>query len=497
MAIGLKSLVDYFDEADYCGKPNPLIGNDTAKLTFPIQFFISHQDCLIHGPAGGGKTTLLDGTLALYAGEEAFSDNVRGLIVASAGSGKSMVTRTMESRLKYSPFFVMRELQTFLEDNTNKEIFKTWMEGKPFIYHRNDAGNDDTKSYILDPPCIATTIADENEKALKLGEEVDRRFFRIAIESTEELNRRVHRAKADIDALTPEKRFRLSSQDVEALRDHLVTASNKCYGMKRKDAKLLGGWRPDHKIRHMVNPSSPSLQTKVPSRATRSNSVINYLFKAQRGVATFNWEKTEGHFGDIMMVLPVDNYHAWEMCGSSVVYSSMGINGTLGADILELIYERSIYDDPEELIPSRDNATHIDDIVNAMRAKADITRQTILRNIASLQMNGFVFADEPRNKYLWKHSSQRYDIGATWPEVMEETRAFVKENYPDQFDEYRRYLDDPIGEFYSKTNGDIVWGKVHILDIEDRMARKDEEVQAKNKKVADVMSGLDSYFDKG
>jgi len=486
----LEALAKYFDEAEYGGQPNPLIGNDTAKLTFPLMYFLSEQDCLIHGPAGGGKTTLLDGSIALFAGEKAFEDAAPGIVVASGGSGKSMITRTMEARLKKDRFFVMRELQTFLTESTNLEMFKTWMEGKPFIYGRNDAATDDTKTYNFWPPCIATTIADENEKAHKLGEELDRRFYRIEIRSDDELNQRVHRAKADIDALTPDKRFHLSSSDVQELRDHLQTASAKRYGKKPRNTNVLMKEKRDHSIKHFVNPCSPAVQTKIPTRSTRSNSMINYWFKAPKAVATYNWENTEGLFGDLMMVTPTDNYHAWQMCGQSIIYSSMGIDGTLGATLLDLLPSKSVYD---EEVYGKDDGAHVDDIVRRMRLKADISKSVIVRNLGHLEMNGYVHSDD-KKKHYWKHSSQEYDIGASWPAIMEETRAFMKENYPTHAKDYDVFLEDPVAEFWTKPNGDIVWETVKVLDVDTNIAKKDKAEMNENKKKVADLSTLDGLF---
>ena len=494
MGANLKDIVDFYAEAHYCGQPNPLIGNDTAKLTLMMMYFLSHQDVLIHGPAGGGKTTLLDGAIALIAGEDAFEDRAPGIIVASGGSGKSMLTRTMESRLRSDNFFVMRELQTFIQESTNLEMFKTWMEGKPFIYGRNDAGNDETKIYTFIPPCIATTIADENDKALKLGPELDRRMFRIPILSDDELNRRVHKAKADIDALTPDKRFRLSNSDVKSLGSHLRTASKKRYGMSprvKNPLQRLQGDTVDHKIKHIINPCSPSLQGRIPTRSTRSNSMINYWFKAPKGVATFNWEKTEGLFDDLMMCTPEDNYHAWQMCGQSIIYSSMGINGELGHKLLDMIPVRNIYEVDEA--PNKDNSVHIDDVVRAMRVKADITKSVIMQNLANLEMNGYAFSDD-RNKYYWTYSTQQYKMGASWPDICTDTLEFVKENYPEHLTNYRPFLGDPVAEFWTQPNGDIVWEKVKVLDVDDMCEKVTKAIEAGNERKQASMAEIDAYF---
>ncbi len=491
----LKDIVDYFNEAYYCGQPNPLIGNDTAKLTFFMMYFMSEQDCLIHGPSGGGKTTLLDGAVALFAGEEALEDRADGIIVASGGSSKSMITRSMESRLRRDHFFIMRELQTFIQDSTNMEMFKTWMEGKTFVYGRNNAGSDETDVYRFYNPCIATSIADENEKATKLGEELERRMYRIEIRSDNELNKRVHSAKAEIDALTPDKRFHLSLNEVEGLREHLQIASRKRYGKPPRVNNPLDKLKPksDHKIKHIVNPCSPSIQSRIPTRSTRSNTMINYWFKAPRGVATFYWPECEGRFGDIMMCTPADNYHAWQMCGKSIVYSSMGINGTLGQSLLDMIHIRSYETDDD--IASRDNSTHVDDIVRAMRVTADITKSVIIRNLSNLEMNGFIFSDD-RHKYYWTYMEQQYKMGASWPDICEDTNAFVKENYPEHYDEYLPYVEDPVAEFWTKPDGDIVWEKVKILDVDDMSNKYSKAVEQENKKKIANLSDIESYFEK-
>ena len=183
------------------------------------------------------------------AGEEAFEDKAPGIIVASGGSGKSMLTRTMESRLRSDNFFVMRELQTFIQESTNLEMFKTWMEGKPFISGKRCEHETNLHT-------IATTIADENDKALKLGPELDRRMFRIPILSDDELNR----CTQGQDRCPLPDKVRLSSSDVKLLGGHLRTASKKRYGMSprvKNPLQRLQGDAVDHKIKHIINPCSP------------------------------------------------------------------------------------------------------------------------------------------------------------------------------------------------------------------------------------------------
>lgn len=490
--VALKELVDYYAVAEYGGKVNPLIGNDTAKLTFPLMYFLSNVNCLIRGPAGSGKTTLLDGAIALYAGEEAFADDVEDLIVASAGSAKSLLTDTMAKRLEQAPYFAIRELQPWLQDGaTNIEVIKVWMENKPFNYQVNDVTTRSTRNLILPAPTVVSTIADENEKSTKLGAELLRRFFIIEMHSSVDLNRRIHRIKAENDALLSSMRPQYGESQVWELREHLKGCVAKKYGEKRKQVYLDKDHPGNHGIKDFINPASVAVQSKIPVRSTRSNSMINYWFLAPRAVATYRHPVWQGMWGDVMMVTVEDNFHAWQMCGQSIVHSSMGINGTLGATLLDLLPSKSVMD--EEYGWSSTEGAHIDDIVRRMRLESDVSKSVVVANLSNLEMNGYVYSSDNGKEY-WRHHAQEYDIGQSWPQIVEETKLWVQDKYPHLYDDYLPTLEDPRAQFWVQPNGDIVWEEVAILDVETYVRKVDNAAMEDNKaKMADLES-LDAYL---
>jgi hypothetical protein len=417
----LNDIHRYFESYVERGEFKPIVGNDRSRMTIALAFPLMKIPIMIRGPAGSGKTTIIKAAVSMTWGKDVIDDKVREVLYVAGASECGLLTDTMVHRIRDTcTHCVVPELQNALKDERTEAIIKLWAEGESYSYKRAANGGRVTQDITLPPLPIITSIANENKYSMKLGEEIERRFFPFYTVSNTKLNKQIHKTKADAWILPQEDLVKMSDEEKTRLRVHMLKAS-----------KL------PHRIR---NPCAMFMTRYMPSNYVVSNSMIGYWLGLVGAVTKFNFTQRmtfkRGEI-DYMLATPEDNWVAWIIGGESLI---MGCNNIpdMGTEILEILPIRDEF--------SRESGLTLSGLMDTLHTRGiERNRNQIKTTLLLLELSNYVKKEEyGKDPVYYRTDDYSFETAVDWKSCVKETIETVTKHFPDLAEEYvDRFCTEP------------------------------------------------------
>jgi len=216
----------------------------------------------------------------------------------------------------------------------------------------------------------------------------------------------------------------MSKGEVDALKKHIVSCI-----IKRDDSHAM----------KLKNPCAPFLYELIPTLFPIARSKIHYLLKLINAVARFYPDeivmagKDEQLYG---LVAPKHNWLAIQIYIDAFVTECLQMPSH-GTDLLQLIPDSDV--DKYGMVTSEVIKMSKREIQQAARsAGLPFAMKNITPLLGSLVMLGFLEMDEENNKKIYFKSPliKEPSTKINWDEVIESTKKFMKEYWPEIADEY-------------------------------------------------------------
>jgi len=461
-----------------------VVGNHAIRMLATLLYPLRGVSVIVRGEAGSAKSTLIRGALALAFGPEALDDQKRELLLWGGSSDKALLTEDNVDRIETTATHcAIPELEFVLTTDRGFDIVKMWTEGEPYPYERaTEFGRRSTK-LVLRPLPILTSVANESPRLKDLAEEMERRFLPLFTESSREMNERIHRRKAEIEAYPDARLFLDGVQRYDTLHHHIEDVMEKDFGGLRASSHPME-LVEDRPLIGVKNPCAPYMVGIVPKRFTISNTYIDYWHEMVKAITAFYYPQrpiydvgTEKY----LMATPTDNYLAWLVGGQVIVDASlrlrdlghvlMGIVPTLdykyGGDMLD------------------EGAKSLDRIVDEISAKGyERSRSQIKELLLRLVMANYVKMDD-KDRYWKTHEyGDEFVANFNWQDCLDETKKLMRETYPAVASDYiSMYCEDPV--CVHPFTGE----KIRILDTTG-VCRTQEPIKTKKRVSIDQLEGF-------
>ncbi|WP_407282331.1 hypothetical protein V7O61_06785 [Methanolobus sp. WCC1] len=150
-----------------------IVGEHQARMSLFTIFILSKICTYVSGPSAGGKTALMDAVLdTLMPGDG---------VVVEGGSDKAIFDK--EREIKKARYVEIRELNKV--NQIWLEIFKSWGEGKEYVYERAQIQGFN-KKFVLPPRPFVVSRADESANDYDVGAEFRSRMVEISVDGSKE-----------------------------------------------------------------------------------------------------------------------------------------------------------------------------------------------------------------------------------------------------------------------------------------------------------------------
>lgn len=410
----------YFDNYVERGRYCPIVGNEKSRMTIALAFPLMKIPIMIRGPAGSGKSTIIKSAVSLAWGPEVIDDKVPSVLYVAGSSEKGLLTNTMVSRISnVCTHCVVPELQNALKDERMEAIIKLWAEGESYSYKRASDFGKITTDISLQPLPILTSIANENKYSMKLGEEIERRFYPLYTVSNTPLNKKVHMTKAESWMTTNDNLIKMTEEEKTRLRVHMTKAA---------------------KLTHIVrNPSAMFMSQYMPAQYVISNSMVGYWYNLVAAVTKFHFNQRIEVVADgkkYLLSSPEDNWIGWKIGGESIV---MGCNGIpdLGVEIIDILPMRDEF--------SPDARITLNQVLDMLRMRGiERNKNQIKATMQILELSNYAKTDEHDKDTYYKTEMYSLDSQVDWKTCVKDTVKVVRENFPDIAEEYiDRFCTEP------------------------------------------------------
>jgi hypothetical protein len=302
---------------------------------------------------------------------------------------------------------------------------KTWADDRPAIRKRTDVTISDIREQKLIPKFVFMCKAVENKRGdAFLDAELERRYMVTHTNPTVKQTEDVIKYKLNTTARPQEDIITMSDEEIQELKDHI----SKCI-INRDDTRAI-------KVR---NPCGPSLFKIIPTLFPIARSKVHYFLKLINAVARFYPDEMMTVDRDGVkygLVTPKHNWLAVQIYIDTFVTECLQMPSH-GIDILKLIPDSDV--DKFGMVTSEVIKMSMKEIQQCARqAGLPFAGKSITPLLTSLQMLGFLEIEEEGNKRLYFKSplitepSTKID----WEDVIVETKALMKETWPEIADEY-------------------------------------------------------------
>jgi len=391
----------------------PILGEDSLALTTCISYLLEDTNFCIKAYSGTGKTVLMEAIGNLLP--EDYIYTVEHMSETAVWYDEEQINRAR--------FVLIPEAQKIPEGVM--EIIKTWADGRSATRKRTDVTIKLTVTQMLDPKFVLMAVAVENDKGSAMFDtELERRCMIMHTNPTVKQTELVVKHKLLNSALPKKTMNSMSDKEIEALKKHIVTAIRE---RDEDDATVL------------KNPCAPFLFDAIPSAFPVSRSKVQYLLKLINAIARFYPSEiirvNEGGttYG---LVSPKHNWLGLRIYLNSFVEECLHMPSH-GTDILKLFPETRMdkfgFADSETVKMSEGELKKA--------AKAAGLPFTKLRPVlAGLLMTGFLeIEDDGKRKLYYKSPLISEPVSKiNWSDLIEETKEFVRENWPKVSKEYIR-----------------------------------------------------------
>lgn len=408
----IHDLLRYFHNAK---KPDgtlfPILGEDSLALTACLSYILEDTNFCIKAYSGTGKTVLMEAISALLP------DNYMYTVEHMSETA----IWYDEDKINKARFVAIPEAQKIPEGVM--EIIKTWADGRTAERKKTDVTIGATVGQWLHPKYVLMAVAVENDKGSAMFDtELERRCMIMHTNPTVKQTELVVRHKLLNSALPKATMSSMTDEEIKGLKKHLEVALRE---------------RDEDDATNIKNPCAPFLFEAIPSAFPVSRSKVQYLLKLINAIARFypdeitRIEKDGIKYG---LVSPKHNWLGLRIYLNSFVEECLHMPSH-GTDILKLFPDTRLdkfgFADSETVKMSEGELKKA--------AKAAGLPFTKLRPVLTgLLMTGFLEVEEEGGKKLYYKSPLINEPVSkiNWSELIEETKDFIRKEWPDVADEY-------------------------------------------------------------
>tara|TARA_Y100000004_G_scaffold22239_1_gene22629 strand:- start:874 stop:2352 length:1479 start_codon:yes stop_codon:yes gene_type:complete len=405
-------LLRYFHNAK---KPDgtlfPILGEDSLALTACLSYILEDTNFCIKAYSGTGKTVLMEAIGALLP------DNYMYTVEHMSETA----IWYDEDKINKARFVAIPEAQKIPEGVM--EIIKTWADGRTAERKKTDVTIGATVGQWLHPKYVLMAVAVENDKGSAMFDtELERRCMIMHTNPTVKQTELVVRHKLLNSALPKATMSSMTDEEIKGLKKHLEVALRE---------------RDEDDATNIKNPCAPFLFEAIPSAFPVSRSKVQYLLKLINAIARFypdeitRIEKDGIKYG---LVSPKHNWLGLRIYLNSFVEECLHMPSH-GTDILKLFPDTRLdkfgFADSETVKMSEGELKKA--------AKAAGLPFTKLRPVLTgLLMTGFLEVEEEGGKKLYYKSPLINEPVSkiNWSELIEETKDFIRKEWPEVADEY-------------------------------------------------------------
>jgi hypothetical protein len=305
------------------------------------------------------------------------------------------------------------------------EIIKTWADGRTATRKKTDITIKASVTQWLEPKYVLMAVAVENDKGSAMFDaELERRCMIMHTNPTVKQTELVLKHKLMHSALPKTTMSSMDDKEIDALKEHILDAIRE---------------RDEDDATDLKNPCAPFLFNAIPSAFPVSRSKVQYLLRLINAIARFypnEITKVEKDGVTYGLVSPKHNWLGLRIYLNSFVEECLHMPSH-GTDILKLFPETRLdkfgFADSETVKMSEGEMKKA--------AKAAGLPFTKLRPvIVGLLMTGFLeVEDDGKRKLYFKSPLINEPVSKiNWSDLIEETKEFVRENWPEVSDEYIR-----------------------------------------------------------
>jgi len=400
------------------GSANPIIGEDELGVVATLSYLLEDNNFVIKAYSGTGKTVIMDAVFGLLPDE--YYHTIEHLSDTAVWYEMDKINRAR--------FIAIPEAQKLPEGVM--EVIKTWGDGRAAFRKKTDVTIDGVVEQRLAPKYVFMCVAVENSKGSSYFDaELERRCMIGHTNPTSKQTDDVVRHKLLDSAVPKSFMTTMTDDEIDGLRQHIVDAI---------------GRRDDEDAILIRNPCAPFISEAIPTAFPVARSKVIYLLKVINSVGRFYPDEIMKVEKDGVTYGLLTPKHTW-----------LGLRIYLNSFINECLHMPSHGTDLLKLFPD----TRIDkfglagsDIVKmtsreirtaAKRAGLPFTKLDPV--LQGLLMTGFLEEkEEDGKKYYYKSPLLRTpESKIKWSELIQETKGFVREHYPEVAEEYiERYCTD-------------------------------------------------------
>ena len=412
--LELHDLLRYFHNAK---KPDgtlfPILGEDSLALTTSLSYLLEDTNFCIKAYSGTGKTVLMEAIASLLPKEYIYT--VEHMSETAIWYDRDKINK--------SRFVFIPEAQKIPEGVM--EIIKTWADGRTSERKVTDITSKykPTTYQWLEPKYVLMAVAVENDKGSAMFDaELERRCMIMHTNPTVKQTELVVKHKLMNSALPKTTMSSMSDKEVDKLKKHLVKALRE---RDEDDATVL------------KNPCAPFLFDAIPSAFPVSRSKVQYLLRLINAIARFYPQeiiRTKQDGTTYGLVSPKHNWLGLRIYLNSFVEECLHMPSH-GTDILKLFPETRM--DKFGFADSETVKMSEGELKKAAKA-AGLPFTKLRPVIAGLLMTGFLEVDDDGKRKLYYKSPLINEPVSkiNWSELIEETKKFIRENWPKVADEY-------------------------------------------------------------
>ena len=422
----IHDLLRYFHNARRPdGTLAPILGEDEVALTAALAYLLEDNNFCIKAYSGTGMTVIMDAIKALLPPEWCYT--MEHLSDTAVWYDKTAIN--------LARFIFIPEAQKLPEGCM--EIIKTWADERTANRKVTDVTTKRTRAQYLFRKYVFMCVAVENDKgSAYFDAELERRCMIMHTNPTVTQTERVLKYKLSSAALPKTKVAKMSVEEIEGLAEHIKNIITE---------------RDDDRSTIIKNPCAPFLIDAIPSAFPVSRSKIQYLLRLINAVARFHPEeliRVEQDGVQYGLVSPKHNWIGLRIYLNSFVEECLHMPSH-GTDILKLFHESRL----DRFGVADSDTVKMSETELKKAAKAAGLPFTKLRPVISgLLMTGFLESEEDGKRILYYKSplltSPQSKI--KWNDLIEETKNFIRENWPEVAEEYigrscsRIHIVDPI-----------------------------------------------------
>ena len=393
------------------GSLNPILGEDELALSACLSYLLEDNNFVIKAYSGTGKTVIMDAIFNLLPSE--FYYSMEHLSETAIWYDAEKINRAR--------FIAIPEAQKLPEGVL--EVIKTWGDGRSALRKRTDVTIGDTIETSLRAKYVFMCVAVENTKgASYFDAELERRCMIMHTNPTVEQTERVIKYKLMDGAVPRTTLTTMTDEEIDGIKKHMLDAI-----VERDSVESLV----------LKNPCAPFLFDAIPSAFPVSRSKVQYLLKLINAVARFypdeilRVDKDGVQYG---LVTPKHNWLGLRIYLNSFVSECLHMPSH-GTDILKLFPSTRLdkfgFADGETIRMSSNEIKKAAKAVGLPFTKLEPV-------LGALVMTGFLEMDEDKGKRMF-YKSPLFEEPVSkinWSELNEETKEFVRKEWPKVADEY-------------------------------------------------------------